>query len=117
MASEAAVFDSIVRALRARPTVTVATMFGAPGLRVSGKVFATMYKGNLILKLPQDRVQELIASRDAVLFDPGHGRVSKEWVAVKPQSVDHWAVLAREALEFVAASLKPTGRNRSRKGR
>ncbi len=117
MGSEAEVFDSIVRSLRARPAVTMATMFGAPGLRVSGKVFATLYKGNLVLKLPQDRVRQLIASRDAVLFDPGHGRVSKEWVAVKPQAADQWAGLAREALVFVAASLKPARRGGSRKGR
>lgn len=115
MTSETEAFDAIVRSLRARPGVTVATMFGAPGLRISGKVFATLYKGDLVLKLSSDRVQELIGSRDAVLFDPGHGRVSKEWVALKPRLVDRWAALAREALEFVSVASKPVGRGKGRR--
>lgn len=117
MTSEATAFDAIVRSLRTRSGVTVARMFGAPGLRINGKVFATFYKGDLVLKLSQDRVQELIDSRDAVLFDPGHGRVSKVWVAVKPRAVDQWPALAREALQFVSASSTPAGRGKGRRRR
>jgi len=112
--SEAAAFDGILRSVRTRPGVTVATMFGAPGLRAGGKVFATLYKGELVLKLPQDRVQQLVEARDGVLFDPGHGRVSREWVAVKPHAVDRWPSLAREALQFVATSSKSARRGKSR---
>ena len=114
MTSETEAFDALVRSMRARPGVTVATMFGAPGLRINGKVFATLYKGDLVLKLSQQRVQELIDSGDAVLFDPGHGRVSKEWAAVKPRAVDRWPALAREALQFVSASSRPAGGGKGR---
>ncbi len=52
------------------------------------------------MKLPRERVDELVASRSGEYFDPGHGKLMKEWVAVggdKPA----WTDLAREAHRFV----------------
>lgn len=96
-------FDAIVRSLRRRSGVTVAAMFGAPGLRAGGKVFATLYKGDLVLKLPADRVRQLVRDGEGVPFDPGHGRVSREWIAVKPHAAERWPDLAQEAMRFVAS--------------
>jgi len=56
-----------------------------------------------VVKLPQQRVNALIASGDGERFDPGHGRLMKEWVAVEPTSEEEWLSLAQEALVFVAA--------------
>jgi len=76
--------------------------FGASGLKVNGKVFAMVSsKGEFVVKLPRDRVDALVASRDGVRFDPGHGRVMKEWFVVSPTSTQDWLALAIEALEFV----------------
>lgn len=83
--------------------ISQAKMFGSPGLRVDGKVFATLYKGKLVLKMPTHRVAELVKSGQGEYFDPGHGRVSKEWVALEPRSKDRWAAVVKEAREFVSS--------------
>lgn len=79
--------------------------FGSSGLRVRGKIFAMLSSGQqLVAKLPADRVDALLASGDGERYDPGHGRLMKEWVALKPSSSMEWLPLAREALEFVGGA-------------
>jgi hypothetical protein len=53
---------------------TGARKFGSNGLKVNGKLFALFTQGTLIVKLPKDRVAELVASKVGKPFDPGHGR-------------------------------------------
>jgi TfoX/Sxy family transcriptional regulator of competence genes len=77
--------------------------FGSSALQVGGKIFAMLVRGNLVVKLPRRRVDALVASGSGTRFDPGHGRLMKEWLAVEPTSDQDWLSLAREALEFVAA--------------
>jgi len=103
-----AVVQSIVDEHLCDPAVGQARMFGSSSLNVGGKVFAILWKDGLVLKLPRVRVEELLASPAAQLFDPGHGRTSKEWVWVSPEARAFWAELAREAKVFVS-SLKPKG--------
>ena len=43
------------------------------------------------------------SSGSGTRFDPGHGRLMKEWLVVEPTSDHDWLPLAREALAFVAA--------------
>jgi len=56
-----------------------------------------------VVKLPRARVQELEASGVGKKFDPGHGRLMKEWLALNAEATRHWAGLAREALRFVGS--------------
>jgi hypothetical protein len=55
-----------------------------------------------VVKLPKPRVEALVASEHGSHFDPGHGRLMKEWLSVAPTSDVEWLPLAREALAFVA---------------
>ena len=97
-------FDFVVKSLEGESDVTSAKMFGAAGLRNGAKFFAMLYKGNLVIKLPVDRVEELVKSKKGKLFDPGHGRIMKEWVAIKPSSTrEEWLALAQEASKFVSS--------------
>ena len=96
-------FDSIANALLKDARITYTQMFGSPGLKVGGKVFAMLYKGKLVIKLPQGRVRALIATGDGELFDPGHGRLMKEWVAVGQGAKAEWLPLVREARDFVVS--------------
>ncbi|MBI4337320.1 MAG: TfoX/Sxy family protein [Chloroflexi bacterium] len=95
-------WKAVVAAFAGQPGITQAKMFGAPGLRVGGKVFATLWKDTLVVKLPQARVDALLAAGRGQRFDPGMGRLMKEWIAVPPTDEAAWVGLAQEAKEFVA---------------
>ena len=101
-------FERLVERFRADPSVTPPSgekggRFGSAGLKVDGKIFAMVSRdGELVVKLPRERVEELIASGTGTRFDPGHGRLMKEWVSVAPSHGRSWPKLAEEAREFVA---------------
>jgi hypothetical protein len=103
-------FADIVAALRTKPRVTAPASdaaggrkaFGSSGLKVDNKVFAMISsRGEFVVKLPRERVDALVASSDGARFDPGHGRLMKEWLVVSPSSKIDWLGLATEALAFV----------------
>jgi TfoX/Sxy family transcriptional regulator of competence genes len=96
--------DEISRTFLGSPNVTTAKMLGGSALKVKNKVFACFYKGKLVLKLPKERVDELVAAGGAVHFDSGTGRLAKEWVALDPSRGKEWRALAKEAQKFVASS-------------
>ena len=92
--------------------VTEGTGFGrTEGLRIDGKIFAMFMNDRLVVKLPRERVDELVGSKIGERFSTGHGRVMKEWVAVGSAAMRMWASLAADAREFVAT------RSASRSGR
>ena len=76
--------------------------FGSTGLKVNGKLFAFISsQGKFVAKLPRERVDELVRAGKGQHFDPGHGRLRKEWVAVDPGRADVLD-LARAAHRFVS---------------
>jgi TfoX/Sxy family transcriptional regulator of competence genes len=89
-----------------QPDVEPARMFGSASLKTHGKTFATLVRGRLVVKLPRDRVQELLAAGAGDRFDPGHGRLMREWVSLA-EATDPTTcrMLMAEALRFVAAAL------------
>ena len=88
-----------------RPGVTrEGTGFGSSALKVGGSIFAMLSsRGQFVVKLPRGRVDDLVATGDGVRYDPGHGRLMKEWLALEPGSSQDWVRLASEALEFVGS--------------
>lgn len=58
-------------------------------------------RGRLVVKLPRERVDRLVAAGSAERFDPGHGRVMREWASLDPAAPEDWDALAAEAREFV----------------
>jgi hypothetical protein len=98
------VWQRIAESELARPGVTAGTGFGrSEGLRVSGKIFAMVVKGQLVVKLPKDRVEELTTSGMGQPFDPGHGRLMKEWAAIPATAAGRWRKLVEEARVFVSS--------------
>ena len=69
-------------------------------LSVNGKIFAMLVKGKLVVKLPKQRVDELVAARAGSYFDPGHGRLMKQWISIAPGRAP-WVELAKDAYVFV----------------
>lgn len=100
-------YSQVVKALSRAPNVTVGSEkkgFGASALQVNNKIFAMLSsKGEFVVKLPRARVDELIAAKKGKRFDPGHGRLMKEWLVVAAAAKDDWQALAKEALKFVAS--------------
>ncbi len=76
--------------------------FGSSGLKVNGKLFVLVSDrtGQFVAKLPKARVDELVRAKKGERFDPGHGRLMKEWLALFPGQ-DDWTALARQAYRFV----------------
>jgi hypothetical protein len=74
--------------------------FGSNGLKVGGKLFALFTQDTLVVKLPKARVAALIEDGVGKPFDPGHGRLMKEWLTVVSPRAS-WIDLAREAHDFV----------------
>jgi hypothetical protein len=96
-------FERIAGRFLGEPGVSQGTGFGSnPGLRVEGKVFAMLARGDLVAKLPKERVDELVAADTAERFDAGKGRPMREWARVPPRRHDAWEGLAAEAFRFVA---------------
>ncbi len=93
-------FVPVVDAFANDPQVTRGKMMSSYGLKVNGRIFAMFGRGRFVTKLPKERVDELISARKGKRFDPGHGRLMKEWVVVGAGKAD-WVELAREAYRFV----------------
>jgi TfoX/Sxy family transcriptional regulator of competence genes len=93
---------SIAKDQLATRGVTSGTGFGTnEGLRVSGKVFAMLVRSELVVKLPKDRVDELVGAGAARRFDAGKGRPMKEWASVSASASRRWKALVEEARTFV----------------
>ena len=108
-------FAALVEAMVGRPHTTYGSAdggpkraFGSTSLKTNGKIFAMLVNGRLVVKLDRRRVDALVASGEGEQFDPGHGRLMKEWLAIESSSDEVWHSLATEAEAFVA------GRSRER---
>jgi hypothetical protein len=80
--------------------------FGSAALKVNGRIFAMPAQGTMVVKLPVERVDALIASGVGAPYDAGRGRVMREWVALRG-SGSEWLAIAREAREFVGSLNDP----------
>jgi hypothetical protein len=79
--------------------VSRGTMFGSQGLRTGRKFFAVWWHDQLVVKLPADRLQQLVHDGDAEQFEPMEGRPMNGWAAVHPSA--DWQPLVQEARSFV----------------
>ena len=76
--------------------------FGSTSLKTGGKIFAMLVKDRLVVKLSAVRVGELVDGGVGERFDPGHGRIQKEWLNVRGSDPDQWRDLVLESEAFVA---------------
>jgi hypothetical protein len=96
-------FLAVVRAFAGDRHVTRETRqgFGSGALKVNGKIFAMISsRGEFVVKLPKPRVDDLVRDGVGTRFEPGPGRVMKEWLATSGGR-DRWTELAEEAYRFV----------------
>ena len=107
-------FETLVAAMLERPGTTYGSgdttagpqrAFGATSLKTNGRIFAMLVNGRLVVKLDRKRVDSLVASGAGTNFDPGHGRLMKEWLDLASDSEETWLALATESEAFVAKRL------------
>jgi TfoX/Sxy family transcriptional regulator of competence genes len=94
-------FQRVVDGFAGDPAVSSGRMFGSAALKTRGKVFAMLVRNQLVVKLPRAQVDSLIQAGLGEAFDPGHGKLMKEWVALGQQSVS-WSEVTKDARDFVA---------------
>ncbi len=75
-------------------------------LKIRKKMFAFFGKGYIVLKLPKERVEELLNSAEGLPYDPGNGKIMKEWVIISVQQSDKWISLSKEAMSFAITLAK-----------
>jgi len=75
-------------------------------LKIRKKMFAMLNKGRYIVKLPKERVEKLLNSGNGLPYDPGNGKIMKEWVIIPEDYSDKWIEYASEAKEFAKTLAK-----------
>ena len=87
---------------RKDPRVQEGTIMNGRCLRVGNEFLALVdYKGSgLVVKLPKERVAELVAGGVGKPFGPA-GKIFAEWVAVPKPDRRRWKALLEEGIAFV----------------
>jgi hypothetical protein len=98
-------FWDLVEPLYADPAVRRSTMMGLPCVRLGGRFFASLDRrtGALLVKLPEQRVGQLIAAGHGQHFAPA-GRVFREWAAIPRPDRRRWRSLLAEARDYASAT-------------
>ena len=93
-------WEELVADVTVRFPLRESKMFGMPCLkRESGKVVAGHWKdGGLTVKLTDTAEREAALAGGALPFDPGMGRVMKEWVLVPASHSEDWLRLVEQAI-------------------
>ncbi len=94
-------WEELVAEATAKHPLRESKMFGMPCLkREDGKVVAGSWKGGSVtVKLTDEGARERALALPGVeLFDPGMGRVMREWVLVPASQSGEWARLVDEAV-------------------
>ena len=93
-------WEELVTDVTTRYPLHESKMFGMPCLkRENGKVVAGHWKdGGLTVKLTDVADREAALAAGAQPFDPGMGRVMKEWVLVPAVHSDDWLHLVEQAI-------------------
>lgn len=101
----AGTYETVAEEMQADPAVKRGSMFGHPCLKTGKKVFACEYDGELLVKLPPDRAEEL--KREGARDFMPTGRKMNNWILVAEPADDAvavWLDVAEEAKAFVAAA-------------
>jgi len=99
-------YDELTDDLLYDPAIGRATMMGYPCVRLAGKFLAS-YDDKarcLVVKLPRERVTELVTNGDGDPFAPA-GKVFREWVSIPNVDRELWQTLLAEAVDFARKEL------------
>ena len=97
-------FDRVGRGLvDQHPGDEAARMLRSPGLRTSGRFYGFCPGADIVVKLPTERVRDLVATGEGCPCEPRPGRVARQWVRLQPSDDAAMTAYLLEARAFVAA--------------
>lgn len=82
-------------------SVQAGKILHSEGLKSEGKFFAFTRGEELVVKLNQERVAQLIGDGTGSPFDAGKGRPMREWVVLRPTELASCTSYVGEALAFM----------------
>lgn len=88
--------------------------FGRSALRYHGKIFAMFVRGNLVVKLPEHRVDELVSAGHGERFTANKDTPMREWFAAAADCPMPWSSLATDALTFARESHQGKGKSQGK---
>lgn len=97
--------QAVDRLLLPVPGVKPGKMFSYSAYKIHSKAFAVWCGGGLAVKLPEARVQALIASGQARPFEPAEGILWREWALItfaNAAAATEAEPLLHDALAFTA---------------
>jgi hypothetical protein len=99
-------YDELTDDLLYDPAIGRATMMGYPCVRLAGRFLASYddKAGCLVVKLPRERVTELVENGHGDPFAPA-GKVFREWVSIPIVDRGMWQVVLAEAVDFARHGL------------
>ena len=103
-------YDQLTDDLLYDPAIGRGTIMGHPCVRLAGRFVASYddKAGCLIVKLPRERVIDLVDSGTGDAFAPA-GKVLREWVAIPTIDPELWRNLLAEAVDFARKGLTADG--------
>jgi hypothetical protein len=102
-------FEELADKFAGRPGVTPPNdsgprRFGSSAIKVHASIFAMLSgAGGFIVKLPEARVQSLVAEGQGVQWDANKGKPMREWIQISSTDPDVWLGLADEAFAYVGS--------------
>ena len=101
-----ALFADLAAEQQLHADVTFGPVWHNDGLRVGGKVYAMLVRGELVVKVPTEYAADLVARGAGTPFEPSPGRLMREWVVVPApasrRGASPWRRLMDAAREHVA---------------
>ena len=100
--SSVGALHALISGLPAHPPITLGRMFNGDGVKVRNTFFAFIgQNGDLVAKLPEDRVRELVTHQTGQAVRMGK-RTMREWARVPAEAgVGTWSEVLGEAHRFV----------------
>ena len=97
-------YDRIAAEITDGHEIVASQMFGMPVLKVRGKAFAGLHRGEkMTFKLPPAELARAQSLPGGGPFEPMEGRAMGGWAQVSTLSEKEWRALAELALAYVSS--------------
>jgi hypothetical protein len=74
------------------PGIKPGKMFGYPAYYINKKLFACLYEEGVGIKIPEDRVNELIGREGIIHFQPMGRRKIREWIQINRKNSEDYLI-------------------------